>query len=243
MKQIVKEIEGLLLNYTKAPGIPTPNDWDNLDRQPAWRNFTNDFWYFEDELDVGGWTADDKTMFLRAAEVQQANLYYMNTLNNVNPATGTEIHREYLLEWFAVTSYPINMQEYYNSVTAAASATSVFPYAPNFNRTNTSFDNVIVGALRYYTYNTTTSSEDNDVLSLIQTHNFGSGSASASDKLYFYRVIIVPTPNDSPVVDSGQAFLLAPSLRFILNADLDKEADYQYIMRLKRSLDLFQEGL
>ena len=231
------------MNYIKAPGVPTPNDWDNGDRQPAWRNFTNNVWYVEDELDVGGWTAEDKTMFLRAAEVQQSTLYFMNTLNSVNPATGTQIHREYLLEWFAVTSYPINMQEYYNSIVTAATATGLVPYAPNFARTSTSFDNVIVGALRYYTYNTTTSSEDYDVLSLIETHSFGSGSASASDKLYFYRFINIPSPNDSPVIDEGTAYVGLPTLRFILNADLNKEDDYQYIMRLKRSLDLYQEGL
>lgn len=245
MKQIVKEIEGVSLSYVKAPGIPTPNEWINQGLQPAWRNFTPTDWYLEDELDVAGWTKDDLTMFLRAAEVQQSGFYFCDTLNNLaTPGQPqSEIRREYVLEWFALTSYPIDMVGYWNTLLASLAYAGSPPYAPNFAEQITSFDNVIVGAMRYYTIDTTLTTTIASPLILTQSHNFGSGSASASDKLYLYRYIQVPEPNDSPEIDSGAASVGIPSLRFVINADLNKEAEYQYLMRLKRSLDLYQEGL
>ena len=237
----------MALNYIKAPGVPTPNEWTNNGRNPAWRSIpgtANLAWYLEDELDVAGWTKDDLTMFLRAAEVQQGDFYYMETLNNLTTPgqPETEVHREYLIEWFALTSYPLDMITYYNTIVAKA-PTGVSTRAPNFADQLTSFDNVIVGALRLHQYNQNISTPDANILQLTQTHNFGSGSASASDKLYLYRWVELPRPNDTPEIDAGSAFVIVPNLRFIINADLDKEAEYQYIMRLKRSLDLYQEGL
>lgn len=247
MKQIVKEIEGIALRYIKAPGVPTPNEWNNVGGlQPAWRSLgtTAQDWYMQDELDVAGWTKDDLTMFLRAAEVQQDGFYIMDTLNNLSTPgqPNTEIHREYIIEWFALTSYPIDMITWYTTL-QDKTATGLIHYAPNFAEQLTSFDNVIVGALRYHQYNQNINTPDFNALQLTQSHSFGSGSASASDKLYLYRFISLPKPNDSPEIDDGLATMTIPNLRFILNADLDKEAEYQYIMRLKRSLDLYQEGL
>ena len=135
------------------------------------------------------------------------------------------------------------MISYYDRLVELNLTKGMLSFTPNFADQITSFDNVIVGALRYYTIDSSLATTTTSPLILTQTHNFGSGSASASDKLYLYRFIQTTTPNDSPVIDEGIAFCQIPSLRFVLNADLNKEADYQYLMRLKRSLDLYQEGL
>ena len=96
---------------------------------------------------------------------------------------------------------------------------------------NTEFQNIIWG--RAWTWVNNTSIPQNFGIS-VNTTSLGSGEPTNGDKLYVYRVVsmIGQTP--------GSGFAELGSVRIILAGQLREEAEYQQIMRLRRSYELQQ---
>jgi hypothetical protein len=68
---------------------------------------------------------------------------------------------------------------------------------------------------------------------LLSENQIGSLEATASDRVYCYRIIAMGTPFTGTRIDVFNA-------RYLLQANVKEEAEYQYLMRLKRSYDLAQ---
>jgi hypothetical protein len=65
---------------------------------------------------------------------------------------------------------------------------------------------------------------------------FGSASPTAVQKLWIYRVIVPGAGSGDPII------IQVPASRFVLAADIVKEDDLPYMMRLKRSYELATQG-
>jgi hypothetical protein len=68
---------------------------------------------------------------------------------------------------------------------------------------------------------------------LLNENQIGSLDPTASDRVYCYRILAMGTPFTGTRIDVFNA-------RYLLQANVKEEAEYQYLMRLKRSYDLAQ---
>lgn len=68
---------------------------------------------------------------------------------------------------------------------------------------------------------------------LLSENQIGSLEATASDRVYCYRIVAMGSNFDGTRIDVFNA-------RYLLQANVKEEAEYQYLMRLKRSYDLAQ---
>jgi hypothetical protein len=96
----------------------------------------------------------------------------------------------------------------------------------------TEFQNVIWGKSWTWALNTTIPS---NWAVAINTTLMGSGEPTNGDTLYVYR--IVSTVAHTPTVGS---FAEVPSVRFLMSGQLKDEAEYQQLMRMRRTYELQQ---
>ena len=109
--------------------------------------------------------------------------------------------------------------------------------AGNFNRTH-----IIHGTNTSWGIDTTFGS---DILTapgaalarVVQSQDFSSLEPTAAENLYCYRVFYLP-PSYNRTSERGLDYLRLPASRIIINSMIDKEADLEYMMRLKRSYEL-----
>ncbi len=92
---------------------------------------------------------------------------------------------------------------------------------------------IVYGLYRFFTNNTTQTGMPQLMLNS-RTVRFGSGNPTAVQKLWAYRIVIFA---DSPGVNDE---VTIPAATFVLNAQIIKEEDLPYLMRLKRSYELSQ---
>ena len=74
-----------------------------------------------------------------------------------------------------------------------------------------------------------------DLLMPATQGSFGSSEPTAVQKLWVYRIVLCRGADDIST-------LLLPATRFVLGAEIIKEDDLPYIMRLKRSFELSTQG-
>lgn len=241
MKQLIKELGGIVFTYDNPAGGPIPpNEYIVETRDGEWTPIlsggvgTNNF-YLESKLDVSGWTVDELTLFPKSIQVQRGAFYGMKTINDVLPS-GLEDHRESFIEIIMITQYPVDMNLWYDQL---LQGTSLLTTSPNFSHQATSFENVLWGNTITYVRELNTPAGQ-DLMTPFLVDDFSSWSPTNSDTLYCYRILSIgSSPNTSPPqVDN--AFLVLPTIRLVIRGDLSKEEEYSNLMRMKRAYDLQQ---
>ena len=144
--------------------------------------------------------------------VQQSNL---DSLTNAGPGEGLAI-----LD--VMTSIPMTDNDLISSVASGI----------GFLNSRISFEHVIFARSSYLF-------ADLDMAQLalvpLRSFQYGSMSATASDRIYCYRIVFC-------TIAAADSDLFVSNARHLLIANPTKEADYQYIMRLKKSYDLQQSN-
>jgi hypothetical protein len=100
----------------------------------------------------------------------------------------------------------------------------------NFNAVLT-FDQTVYARINQYVVDLDTAAWGSMVQ--VSSNQIGSLNATASDRIYSYRIIATGTPFNGTQLD-------LPACRHLLRAEAKEEADYQYLMRLRRSYELQQ---
>ena len=100
----------------------------------------------------------------------------------------------------------------------------------NTTETPLTFDQTVYMRNRHF--NTDLDNQAGGLMILLADEQLGSLEPSASDRIYVYRFIAI--------IGGDGAYNFFP-VRFILRAEAKEEAEYQYLMRLKRSYELQQE--
>lgn len=128
----------------------------------------------------------------------------------------------YIQEWIFVTSAPItpDVGQQFMTWNLVAQGSS-----------NTEFQNIIWG--KTWTWALNTSIPQNFGVA-VNTSLMGSGEPTNGDRLYVYRIacLVGATP--------GVGFAELPSVRLLLSGQLREEAEYQQLMRMRRSYELQQ---
>ena len=128
----------------------------------------------------------------------------------------------YIQEWIFVTASPItpNVGQQFMTWNLVAQGSS-----------STEFQNIIWG--KTWTWALNTSIPQNFAVA-VNTSLMGSGEPTNGDRLYVYRIaaLIGATP--------GLGFAELPSVRLLISGQLQEEAEYQQLMRMRRSYELQQ---
>jgi len=163
-------------------------------------------------IDLAGLSMESETIFPQAITVQMTSQPF------IGGAVGEQLA---ILD--LVTSIPIDL-------TSAYWATGIWlTDGPGFSRSELNYEHVLYA--RNNAYSTTV-----DLAAtwpqLVSTHQFGSMSPTASDRLYCYRIV---------TFDNTVTSITLPSARQLLVVDAKAEPEFEYLMRLKRSYDLQNE--
>jgi len=211
-KTLTKEFGYLQFDQT-APGVYSIGSQSGSGwRQPtAGAGLAVNTMYF----DLAGMAIDDKTLFFEGAAVQDVQNPFV-----FNQAPGDTIT---LVD--VMSAVPLTDAEYSN-------LTVYGNLAQNPLGKSLTFDQTIYLRIRSYTVDLDTASWGSMVL--VSDNQMGSLSATASDRVYCARVVLAGTPTTSTRID-------VLGCRYLLRATAKEEAEYEYLMRLKRSYELQQE--
>ena len=168
-------------------------------------------WYQSTYFDLAGMSIDDKTLFFKAVQLQRGF-----TPEFTGGATADSLMEQILL----VTS-PIAEGDLL--------AAFVDPIG------QLEFEQVVYCESRVYS-----KTLDEGALTfpmLLHNNVFSGARASATDRIYCYRILSLTPATPGAGVSQGTV----PAVMMLIGADAKEEAEYEYLMRLKRSYDLQNE--
>jgi hypothetical protein len=165
-------------------------------------------------FDLKGMAIDDLTLFFEGAAVQDIN----------NPAVFNQAAGDTVTIVDVMSAIPLTDTEY--------SLLGVWGnMAQNPSGDSLTFEQTIYLRIRSYVVDVDTAAWGSMVL--VSDNQLGSLSPTASDRVYCARVVSVGTPTTSTQIDVFGS-------RYLLRANAKAEAEYEYLMRLKRSYELQQ---
>jgi hypothetical protein len=210
MKTLTKEHQAVSL-------LQTAPDAFEIDGQTgSWRALNNKVFASSSYFDLAGMSQREKTMFFEAATVQE--LY---SPIHVDGQVGDNI-----VVFDIMTSEPMNDAELLSFAASGNFATS---------QAGLGYQETIYARVRHYLVDLDTASWGTFILGT--ENQLGSLEATASDRIYTYRMVYVVKLNTS---FSIQGKITVYYARHIIRAEAKEEADYRYLMRLRRSYELQQ---
>jgi hypothetical protein len=173
---------------------------------------TTGFFVSENYFDLAGMTLEEKTLFFEGATVQNLN----------NPSYSAGVAGESVQVIDIMSSVPLPdtvLDTYFVDGNFASSGSPTFEQTIYARNTFHVID-VDFAAAGYF--------------NTLFSNQIGSLMPTASDRVYTYRLIGITPTQVTPAIISVWP------CRYILRASAKEEAEYEYIMRLKRSYDLQQ---
>jgi hypothetical protein len=215
MKTLVKEHGFFDATRNAGTNTWTLTDGFNYRLIPGTTGVGSLYAYSRTFFDLAGLSMDEKTLFFDMAAVQTGGLPVFS--GPASPGDSISIID-------VMTSVPL---------TEDATMLSDLAYGFGFNGSRQNFEHVIFARHLQYAVHLDLGSYASPTLTA--SNQYGSGEATASDRVYSYRFILLGT-----AVASGVTGSTIVGARHVLTATPKEEQEYQYLMRLKRSYDLQQ---
>lgn len=163
-------------------------------------------------FDLGGMSQREKTLFFEGAAIQEV----------IPPFTTGATAGDGLAVVDIMSTTPLTDNQ-------------VIAYASQGNMAGSgaaiTFDETIYGRVRIF--NIDIDNAAGGYFILLGDNQSGSMAASASDRIYVYRGVFFDSNNADGSMGTGP-------VRYILRAEAREEAEFQYLMRLRRSYELQQ---
>ena len=214
MKTLVKEFGsvGVTVDMSQSSGsqVTIAPGSGEFEQVPDGLGFT---FVSKTYFDLAGLSMDYKTLFFDGAAMQEV----LNPFYQAGTPPGTSMAVVDLM-----TTKPLTLQQ-----AQAYAATANFIGSS----TGLSYTETIFARVRIFTSNIDTL--DANYFAVFSDTQSGSLSASATDRIYCYRVVVFPAVTGGYGVQGA---------RYILSANAKNESDLEYIMRLKRSYELQQSA-
>ena len=216
-RRLHKSFQPLQVDYNPDPsawGAPGPGS-------KQWKKVAGLFsaWFIEDYFDTSGYTNDSLTSMPLGAFVQEAG-----RLSITYPGTSRMIVLDMVLER-RVDDLPALCNSFISN-------SGLIPSFPN---STDDWSQVLFGRYRELT-GITQGTATSDIFSSVMDNQFGSLDATTNDKLWIYKIIILL--GIPPVSPPNFSTLRFPNSRMVLDVDVVKESDLEFIMRQKRSYEL-----
>jgi hypothetical protein len=215
MKTLAKEHPFLIANRAGTPENPI---WSVDSSSPGWRllnpGANSPVFVSDTYFDLAGLSQREKTLFFEGATVQ-------DLLNPVafNQAPGDSAIVTDLMSTKQLTDTEI----------------TTFSIIGNFAAPTASltFEETVYARLNQYVVDLDTAAWGSMIQ--VSSNQIGSLKATASDRIYSYRIVTGGSPF------TGDRFDVL-ACRHLLRAEAKEEAEYQYLMRLRRSFELAQNS-
>lgn len=212
-----RAVTGTRLMHKPIPGtICTETSGDYVVTN-GWSSITNDVLYYETYFDLSAYELDDLTVIPTALSLQDGLPY-----TTIQPGLNTQMA---VLD--IISQERLDVQTVYDNYVGG----NDIPGSP---QSREDWTQLLMCNFRLLTPQT-----DFAVSSLLLPATggaFGSAEPTAVQKLWIYRIII-------PVaLDLTDTIWTIPPTRFVMGAEVVKEDDLPYIMRLKRSYELSTQG-
>lgn len=203
----------LVATYVTATGI-----WSvDTTSSASWRQVGFSNWYQENYFDTSGYTRDQLTAMPVNAFIQEAGRYQITFPGNMRMMVLDLITTERIDDVLALIT----------EITASNSG------IPSFPNSTEDWSQVIYGQFRELT-GITQADAVQDVFAPVSNQQFGSLEPTTCDKLWVYKIIMaIGLPQGDP-----ESLLRFPNSRMVLNIDVVKEDDLEFMMRQKRSYEL-----
>ena len=197
---------------------PVPGTSLVVGNQPTngWELSPSGFLYYENYFDMAGLMLDDLTLVPTVTTLQDGYPYVVQ-----NTAS--------LSVWDIISTERLDI-EYFTNYSAAAGMSG-----PGLPESKEDWNQMIMCNYRFMTLQTQFT--DASLMLPATGGSFGSQEASAARKLWIYRIVIDNGPQTGTPVT-----IAIPATRFVLGAEIVKEDDLPYMMRLKRSYELSTQG-
>ena len=200
----------------KLAGDPT---WTNTASARGWRiitpGFLNVVW--DGTIDLSGYSRDMKTFYPSAAMIQQGPIM-------------SEVAGAGNLSYTIVSSIPLNAETVFTQVLNLNGGPG---FLNSFANDQQNWETVIFAESQIHVPNTNISPNPLGINQLLSSRQSGSLSPTATDTLYVMRVVI---PFGAVSTSIG-----IPASRVIIPGKFGTEPDVEYMMRLKRSVELSQQ--
>ena len=183
----------------------------------GWETLGNDVLYYENYFDLSAYELDDLTLVPTAIALQDGMPYFA-----INPAEELQV-----AIFDVVSQERLSMQEVFDNYIG----TNGYPGSPGSTQ---DWKQLLMCNFRLLTIQ-----NDFQAVTLLLPAtggSFGSSEPTAVQKLWVYRIVI-PVANDLTDLT-----ITIPPSRFVLGAEIVKEDDLPYMMRLKRSYELATQG-
>ena len=188
-----------------------PNVW-SVDTSGEWRTLSPLNFVSDTYFDLNGMSQREKTLFFEGASVQE----FINPFHTGGAAGDSIIVYDLMCTTSLTDAEVLQYVALGNFMTSGAGI---------------GFQETIYGRVRQYTVDLDTQAWGSFIQ--VSDNQIGSLEPTASDRIYCYRIVNVGSPTTATQIVLNQA-------RYLLRAEAKEEADYEYIMRLKRSYDLQQ---
>ncbi len=223
-RQIVKTVEMASMYWNDLGGgagewLPSLNP--AVGSYTNWKTVGNNLpaFYNESYIDLSGYERDDLTVGIRSCYVQDPGVYLFQGAD--------QVHCVYdVLSQERLTT--TDLQQLANNNRVNRQMALGMPEGP-LDRSQ-----VVFGLYRFFSHNTTNVGLP-ELMVETRAVRFGSGQPTAVQKLWAYRIVIF---FDTP---ANNLISTIPASHFIMNADIFKEKEGPYFMRLKRSYELSQD--
>ena len=208
----MKEIGGLTIDQA------VPGTWtiDTTQTDEGWFEVSPGVFGNEQILDLAGLSQQEKTIFFNGIAQQDLQ----------NPAaTVGQVAGDKLVMYDLISSISLD-----NAALIAIFLRGNFAVSPTGNPVPT-FEQTIYLQRSVYIVDIDTAASA--IMLPASINQLGSLAATASDRLYCYRLV-------SPAVPVTAAKIFTAPVRYVIGANPREEKEYEYLMRLKRSYDLQQ---
>jgi len=178
----------------------------------GWDNDTNGTLYYESYFDLSGYELSDLTTLIEMLQLQDSNAYYL-----LNPGPDS-----------IITLVDVISEE-------RLSPDTVSDLAQNGEYPGTMGSKQDFEQIKYCTVRGMLPQTDFASQTLLVNGyggGYGSASPTTASKLWIYRIVRIGGTDLT-----GQTIVI-PATRFIMGANIVKEAELPYLMRLKRSFEL-----
>ena len=197
--------------------IPAPMAAGSLFDQSNWQGVDNKAMLFaESYFDLSGYELDDLTVGIVDARVQDPGVYTYSGLEDV---------------FFCYDIYSQERLTVDDLKLIKSNHTLERMSAPGFGDGPLDRSQIVFGMMRLFAKNANITGLPTMMLNT-RTVRFGSGNATAVQKLWCYRIVVfIQTP-------AGGDRIVIPATTHVMIADVRKEDELPYMMRLRRSYEL-----
>ena len=216
-KDSTRALTGTRLLHEDVPSTVCTETGGQYVATNGWQNLNNDVLYYESYFDLSAYELDDLTLIPTAMSLQDGMAY---TTTSVDPITQLPV-----LD--IISQERLDMQEIYTNYTTRYD----IPGSPGSTQ---DWSQLLMCNFRLLTPQTDFSIQT--LLLPATGGSFGSAEPTAVQKLWYYRILI-PTALDL----TGSVWVVPPT-RFVLGAEIVKEDELPYMMRLKRSYEIATQG-